>query len=76
MTGYQCVRWDAIDWYFGEDIYTNAGVEDNFCRNPWPEEFDRAWCFTDLDGNIDDYCSVPKCRRRTPMCTVADKKTC
>eukprot|EP00579_Thalassiosira_antarctica_P031612 CAMPEP_0202030936 /NCGR_PEP_ID=MMETSP0905-20130828/64752_1 /ASSEMBLY_ACC=CAM_ASM_000554 /TAXON_ID=420261 /ORGANISM="Thalassiosira antarctica, Strain CCMP982" /LENGTH=1109 /DNA_ID=CAMNT_0048594753 /DNA_START=96 /DNA_END=3423 /DNA_ORIENTATION=- len=75
--GYQCERWDAIDWLeelLGEGKYTNGGLEENFCRNPAPDDAERAWCIT-TDGNP-DYCSVPKCRRPTPMCTVADKKTC
>ncbi|KAL7540005.1 hypothetical protein ACHAWF_006567 [Thalassiosira exigua] len=56
-TGKSCLMW-------GEDSVKNfpdAGLEGhNFCRNPSPDDDDRAWCWsTDPDGW--EYCDVPVC---------------
>jgi len=74
--GTPCERWDA-DWVreeYSEQQYIDAGLEENFCRNPDRDE--RAWCFVaggSSDDNDWDYCSVPICR---PVCPVADNTTC
>jgi len=55
--GAACENW-AGDWGDSADFWPDAGLEENFCRNPDGDE--RAWCFT--EGWTDwKYCDVPKC---------------
>jgi len=84
-TGIACERWDA-DWVreqvnYTEQQYIDAGLEESYCRNPRSRnqlDRERAWCYRAGGSAFYDweYCSVPNCRRATPVCTVADKNTC
>eukprot|EP00584_Thalassiosira_punctigera_P022656 CAMPEP_0172573310 /NCGR_PEP_ID=MMETSP1067-20121228/136119_1 /TAXON_ID=265564 ORGANISM="Thalassiosira punctigera, Strain Tpunct2005C2" /NCGR_SAMPLE_ID=MMETSP1067 /ASSEMBLY_ACC=CAM_ASM_000444 /LENGTH=1416 /DNA_ID=CAMNT_0013365909 /DNA_START=302 /DNA_END=4550 /DNA_ORIENTATION=- len=83
-TGIACERWDA-DWVreqvnYTEQQYIDAGLEESYCRNPRSRnqlDRERAWCYRAGGSAFYDweYCSVPNCRRATPVCTVADKNT-
>ena len=39
--------------------YENAGLENNYCRNPDGE--DKAWCYTTDPDDRWDFCDVPNC---------------
>ena len=60
-SGFTCQRWDATEPIFHSRIPTafpQAGLTDNFCRNPDNE--DEVWCYT-VDGPRFEYCGVPLC---------------
>lgn len=59
--GYTCQRWDVTTPNFHTRIpsaYPDAGLVDNYCRNPDNEE--GLWCYT-IDGPRWEYCGVPAC---------------
>ncbi len=56
--GFQCQRWDSKEHY-SPDKYPEAGLEENFCRNP--DDSERAWCFSTNPNEQWEYCDVPSC---------------
>lgn len=74
--GDACKRWDETEEYQPGN-HPEAGLEENFCRNPEGEyEKDAAWCFTEdpSKGYRDEgwaYCDVQSCG-----CTTADPEAC
>ena len=64
INGHKCQAWTSQ-----HDItpanYPNAGLDDNYCRNP--DGADTAWCFITNHGDW-DYCAVgsldPSCQGR------------
>jgi len=62
------MRWDQTEDYDLTD-YPNAGLEENFCRNPFGDG--RAGCVT-IEGGW-DYCDVPTCEA---SCSNADPENC
>jgi apolipoprotein a len=57
-SGKVCLPWAATNVTL--ERYSEAGLEENFCRNPTGE--DRTWCYHTLDYEIGwDYCNVPNC---------------
>ena len=65
-SGYKCSRWDE-DASMSQN-HPNAGLDENYCRNP--DEFKSLgpWCYTnDLDA-VDgwEYCDIPFCEDSLP----------
>jgi Leucine-rich repeat (LRR) protein len=65
--GMECARWDA-DWmWFSEDFSKRAGLDENYCRDPFdydlaPVSRDRRpGCYTSSTIFDFSYCVVPKC---------------
>ena len=51
VDGRECLPWDQLD----EQLKFNLSVDDhNYCRNP-DGDLGGAWCFTDEEGNTEDY---------------------
>ena len=63
------MRWDQTKTRYHPMDYPNAGLEENFCRNP--DGIFRAWCETAVRDY--DYCNVPICE---VSCSNADPKNC
>ena len=54
-TGFSCKNWTSIPLASYPDA---DGLGDhNFCRNPWPEDYDRPWCYVSDDNEL-EYCDV------------------
>ena len=57
-SGKECIRWDETEKWKPEDN-PDAGLEDNnYCRNPNPDNDYLAWCYIEDDW---EYCDVPYC---------------
>ncbi|KAL3817140.1 hypothetical protein ACHAXA_009041 [Cyclostephanos tholiformis] len=88
--GTECERWDA-DWmFFSEDFVERAGLDENYCRDPFDYDFvsvskdRRPGCYTsnkifDEDGSPKfSYCVVPKCKPCScmPICGRPNLSEC
>jgi len=61
INGLECQRWDSQSpngHSRKPENYPNAGLEDNYCRNPDGEP--KAWCYT-TGGVRWEFCNVPTC---------------
>nr|XP_054753960.1 uncharacterized protein LOC129259723 [Lytechinus pictus] len=61
-TGHRCIPWiDLNDQPVNPFTYPDAGLSQNFCRNP--DDKDRPWCYFYDDNSIAwDYCPIPQCQ--------------
>ncbi|XP_041461945.1 uncharacterized protein LOC121413255 isoform X2 [Lytechinus variegatus] len=61
-TGHRCIPWiDLNDQPVNPYTYPDAGLSQNFCRNP--DDKDRPWCYFYDDNSIAwDYCPIPQCQ--------------
>ncbi|XP_078666358.1 adhesion G-protein coupled receptor G7-like isoform X1 [Branchiostoma floridae x Branchiostoma belcheri] len=72
QSGLTCQRWDS-DTPHRPEIhkreYVNAGLVENFCRNPirgfFGERLDRPWCYTTDPQVIFENCDIPQCSEST-----------
>lgn len=62
-SGKQCQNWIHYSNTYNTGNYPNAGLEQNYCRNPDPSTGEKAWCYTsNLLGLYSwEYCNVPNC---------------
>merc|ERR1711902_478286 len=61
-SGRTCQRWDSNEPHSHSRKranYPNAGLEENYCRNPDGEP--ASWCYTTDPDKRWDYCDVPVC---------------
>ncbi|XP_065056519.1 agrin-like isoform X1 [Rhopilema esculentum] len=61
--GFNCQRWDSQvphSHKFNKRAYPDAGLSENFCRNP-DGEVDGPWCYTDSTDKRWEYCDIPPC---------------
>ena len=62
-SGTPCQAWSSQSPHTHDETpsnYPNSGLESNYCRNPDPENWSRAWCYTTMATRW-EYCSVPSC---------------
>lgn len=62
-SGRECQRWDSQAPHSHSrtrNNYPDAGLTDNFCRNPDGEDFG-AWCYTNDPEKRWEYCDVDVC---------------
>ncbi|KAL7456163.1 hypothetical protein ACHAWC_007673 [Mediolabrus comicus] len=53
----QTPHWHSLD----PANFPESGLDANYCRNPWPRGYVRAWCYT-MDPDVRwEYCDVPFC---------------
>ncbi|XP_030847156.1 retinoschisin [Strongylocentrotus purpuratus] len=74
INGHTCQEWTSQDPQQHDRIpanYPNAGLDDNYCRNPDGE--DTAWCYTTDPGIRWELCAVgfldPRCQATTEPTT-------
>ncbi|XP_078086246.1 plasminogen-like [Mustelus asterias] len=80
-SGRTCQNWSAMTPHFHRDFtpetHSDAGLEENFCRNPDADP-DGPWCFTTDFQKRFDYCSdIPICGQLSNECgrsTLKPKK--
>ena len=61
--GFDCQRWDSQvphSHKFNKEAFPDAGLSENFCRNP-DGEVDGPWCYTESSDKRWEYCDVPPC---------------
>uniref|UniRef100_A0A7S4UZX0 Kringle domain-containing protein n=1 Tax=Ditylum brightwellii TaxID=49249 RepID=A0A7S4UZX0_9STRA len=66
-SGKVCQRWDTQTPHShnrSPSDFPNAGLEENFCRNPDNEGF--AWCYTEDPDERWEYCNIPTCPSSVP----------
>ncbi|NWV64471.1 PLMN protein, partial [Malurus elegans] len=51
--------------------YPNAGLEENYCRNP-DEDEKGPWCYTTDPAIRFDYCNIPECEDQCMQCNGED----
>ena len=65
--GLKCQRWDSQfphkHAHITSETHPNAGLEENYCRNP-DRESSGPWCYTTSDNTRWDYCDVPLCKSK------------
>ncbi len=62
-SGLECQRWDSQSPHSHSRTrknYPDAGLSENYCRNP-DNEPGGAWCYTTDPNKRWEYCDVPKC---------------
>jgi len=64
-SGYKCSRWDKDA--LTSQKYPNAGLDENYCRNP-DDDDQGPWCNTDDLDAVDgwEYCDIPVCEESLP----------
>jgi len=65
-SGRTCQRWDAQDPHSHSrtpENYPNAGLEENYCRNPDGEP--KAWCYTTDPDKRWEFCDIPTCENES-----------
>ncbi|XP_054826131.1 plasminogen isoform X2 [Eublepharis macularius] len=53
---------------YSPDTHPNAGLEENYCRNPDNDE-KGPWCYTTDRGTRFDYCNIPECEETCMHCS-------
>ncbi|XP_060097812.1 plasminogen isoform X2 [Heteronotia binoei] len=53
---------------YSPDTYPNAGLEENYCRNPDNDE-KGPWCYTTDSSTRYDYCNIPECEETCMHCS-------
>nr|XP_014344832.1 PREDICTED: plasminogen-like isoform X1 [Latimeria chalumnae] len=71
LSGRTCQEWSSKTPHYQAlstlSLYTNAGLDENFCRNP-DGDIKGPWCFT-MDPDMQwEHCGVPKCGGNTSEC--------
>ncbi|XP_072178152.1 uncharacterized protein [Diadema setosum] len=64
-TGHRCLYWsDVGEQPVNLSTHPNAGLTNNFCRNPDNKE--RPWCYFYDDSSVSwDFCPIPQCQDNT-----------
>ncbi|XP_066171952.1 plasminogen-like isoform X1 [Sylvia atricapilla] len=63
QTGILCQKWTEKTPHkpkYTPEKYPNAGLEENYCRNPDADE-SGPWCYTTDPAKRFDYCAIPEC---------------
>jgi len=68
-SGRECQQWssqEVLTHRYSAENYPYSGLDENFCRNPNPDEDHQdAWCFT-TDPSVEwEHCDVPLCAAPT-----------
>lgn len=48
------------NWKMYHSQYANYSEDNNFCRNPRPDTFNKTWCYTG-DKYVVGLCNIPAC---------------
>ncbi|XP_033107156.1 macrophage mannose receptor 1-like [Anneissia japonica] len=60
--GQTCLDWDSQYARNIVEEHPNAGLDENFCRNPLPGQYSAPWCYHVDRGYVEiRYCDVPQC---------------
>ncbi|KAM4787455.1 plasminogen-like isoform 3-T3 [Cyanocitta cristata] len=69
--GVKCQNWADNDPHkpnYTPEKYPNAGLEENYCRNP-DEDEKGPWCYTTDPDTRFDYCNIPECEVECMHCS-------
>uniref|UniRef100_A0A8C7EBX7 Plasminogen n=1 Tax=Nothoprocta perdicaria TaxID=30464 RepID=A0A8C7EBX7_NOTPE len=71
QTGVQCQKWADNAPHkpnYTPEKYPNAGLEENYCRNP-DNDAKGPWCYTTDPATRFDYCNIPECEVECMHCS-------
>ncbi|RMC12960.1 hypothetical protein DUI87_10487 [Hirundo rustica rustica] len=69
--GVRCQKWADNAPHkpnYTPEKYPNAGLEENYCRNPDKDE-NGPWCYTTDPDTRFDYCNIPECEVECMHCS-------
>ncbi|XP_029817483.1 plasminogen-like, partial [Manacus vitellinus] len=69
--GVRCQKWADNSPHkpnYTPEKYPNAGLEENYCRNPDNDE-KGPWCYTTDPDTRFDYCNIPECEVECMHCS-------
>uniref|UniRef100_A0A663MT17 Plasminogen n=1 Tax=Athene cunicularia TaxID=194338 RepID=A0A663MT17_ATHCN len=72
--GIPCQKWSEKTPHnpnYTPEKHPNAGLDENYCRNPDGDE-SGPWCYTTDPATRFDYCNIPECERECMQCNGED----
>uniref|UniRef100_A0A8C3R5B4 Kringle domain-containing protein n=1 Tax=Cyanoderma ruficeps TaxID=181631 RepID=A0A8C3R5B4_9PASS len=76
--GIPCQKWAEKTPHkpnYTPEKYPNAGLEENYCRNPDADP-SGPWCYTTDPAKRFDYCAIPECEDQAAMHGSLDSFHC